>query len=64
MLGQVHEPLGTRVPVRAIESLADGDDVATVLKSYPQIAREDTKAARKFGTDYGEIHLRLDETWS
>jgi len=43
---------GTRVPVSVIVgSIADGDDFDQVLKSYPQLAREDIQAALHFAAE-------------
>lgn len=43
---------GTRVPVSAIVgSLADGDSPEQVLKSYPQLTREDIQAALRFAAE-------------
>ncbi len=37
---------GSRIPVSVIVgSVADGDSVEQLLKSYPQLAREDVQAA-------------------
>jgi uncharacterized protein (DUF433 family) len=40
---------GTRVPLRTVlASLADGDDEAEVLKSFPTLTREHVRAAIAF----------------
>jgi uncharacterized protein (DUF433 family) len=40
---------GTRVPLRTVlASLADGDDEAELLKSYPTLTREHIRAAIAF----------------
>jgi uncharacterized protein (DUF433 family) len=40
---------GTRVPVSVIVgSIAEGDAVETILKSYPALTPDDIAAARKF----------------
>jgi uncharacterized protein (DUF433 family) len=40
---------GTRVSVSVIVgSIADGDSVSTILKSYPQLSAEDVAAALNF----------------
>jgi len=41
--------VGTRVPLRTIlASLADGDDEADILKSFPTLTREHLRAAVAF----------------
>lgn len=41
---------GTRVPVSVIVgSLADGDTIEQILKSWPHLSREDVQAALRFG---------------
>lgn len=43
---------GTRVTISVIVgSLADGDSWETILKSYPQISREDIQAALRFAAE-------------
>jgi uncharacterized protein (DUF433 family) len=43
---------GTRVPVSVIVgSIAEGDSFEVVLKSYPQLAREDIQAALFFAAE-------------
>ena len=43
---------GTRVAVSVIVgSVADGDSVAVILRSYPQLKAEDVAAAVHFGAD-------------
>ena len=40
---------GTRIPVEIIvEKFADGETVETILKSYPQLKKEDIAAALEF----------------
>ena len=42
---------GTRVPVSlVIELLANGMSEKEILKEYPQLKKEDIKAARKFNS--------------
>jgi uncharacterized protein (DUF433 family) len=43
---------GTRVPVSVIVgSVADGDSFDQILRSYPQLAREDIQAALHFAAE-------------
>ncbi|MCK4342586.1 MAG: DUF433 domain-containing protein [Phycisphaerae bacterium] len=43
---------GTRVPVSVIVgSIADGDSIEQILKSYPQLAREDIQAALRYAAE-------------
>ena len=43
---------GTRVPVSVIVgSVADGDSRETILDAYPQLSREDIRAALKFAAE-------------
>ena len=43
---------GTRVPVSVIiGSLADGDSSDQILESYPQISKEDIRAALSFAAE-------------
>lgn len=43
---------GTRVPVSVIVgSIADGETVAGLLASYPQLGEEDIRAALKFAAE-------------
>lgn len=43
---------GTRVPVSVIVgSIADGDSIDQVLKSWPQLTRDDIQAALKFAAE-------------
>jgi uncharacterized protein (DUF433 family) len=44
--------VGTRVPVSVIVgSIADGDTPDVLLKSYPQITRDDIQAALRFAAE-------------
>lgn len=44
--------LGTRVPVSVIVgSVADGDSVEDILNSYPQLTREDIRAALHYAAE-------------
>ena len=44
--------VGTRVPVSVIVgSIADGDTFEQLLKSYPQLKREDIKAALHYAAE-------------
>lgn len=43
---------GTRVPVSVIVgSIADGDEVGTLLDEYPALTRDDIHAALKFAAE-------------
>ena len=43
---------GTRVPVSVIVgSVADGDSREIILEAYPQLSREDIRAALKFAAE-------------
>lgn len=43
---------GTRVPVSVlVGSIADGDSFDQILRSYPQLAREDIQAALHFAAE-------------
>ena len=44
--------VGTRVPVKVIVgSIAHGDSFEQILRSYPQLAREDVQAALLFAAE-------------
>jgi uncharacterized protein (DUF433 family) len=43
---------GTRVPVSVIVgSIADGDAIDDILKSYPQLTADDVRAALRFAAE-------------
>ncbi len=43
---------GTRVPVSVVVgSIADGDDIDTLIKSYPTLTREDIRACLRYAAE-------------
>lgn len=53
---------GTRVTLRTVlASLADGDDVAEILKNFPSLTAEDVRAVIAFAAASAEEDLPMPE---